>query len=90
LKRDLHAAPANLDDLLVDFRDREERMDRGLFAFAFDQLEDRAVGGGVVIDLQSFPRELAHDFLNRGRFVQLDEFAAPAAGAVRLHDCRAA
>ena len=73
---DLHAAPADLQNLLQDFRDGEKRMRSGFIAFAFDQLEDRLIARGVVIDLQTFARELGDDLLNRGRFVQLDQFAA--------------
>ena len=36
----------------------------------------------VVIDLQAFARQFGDDFLDRGRFVQLDQLAAPAIAAV--------
>ena len=62
---DLHAAPADLDDLLVNLGNGEERMHRGLFAFAFDQLEDRVIARGVVLDLQTFAREFGDDLLDR-------------------------
>ena len=30
-----------------------------------------------MVDLQTFPRQLGDNFLDRGRFVELDEFGAP-------------
>ena len=39
-----------------NLRDRKQRMRNGLFAFAFDQLEDRPVAGRVVVDFQTFAR----------------------------------
>ena len=75
---DLHSASADLHDLLQDFRDGKERMRNRLFPFAFDQLKDRLIAGGVVIDLQTFAGQFGDQFLNRGRFVQLDQLAAPA------------
>ena len=46
------------------------------FPFAFDQFKDWSIARGVVIDLQPFARELGDDLLDRGRLVQLDQFAA--------------
>ena len=77
---DLHAAPADLQNLLKNLRNGEQRVDDGFFAFAFDQFEDRTIARGVVIDFQTFPRQLRDELLNRRGFVQLDQFAAAAAG----------
>src|SRR3712207_727985 len=59
----------SLKDLLEDFLDGKERMRSRLFTLAFDQFEDRPIAGRVVIDLQPFARQLAHDLLNRRRLM---------------------
>jgi hypothetical protein len=73
---DLHTAAADLDDLLVDLGDREERVRDRSFAFAFDELEDWLITRGVVIDLQATTAQVGDQLLNCRCFVQLDLFCA--------------
>ncbi len=47
-----------------------------LFAFAFDQFENRTIARCVVIHLQTFAGQLGDNFLNRCRFVELDQLGA--------------
>src|SRR5437762_3830339 len=54
-------------------------MRNGPFTFAFDQLEDRPIAGGIMADFQTFAGQLSDDFLDCSRFVQFNELAAPAA-----------
>ena len=59
--------------------------DVGFVAFAFDQLKDGTIARGVVIDLQTFARELRDNLLDRSRFMKLNEFSAAATRAVCLN-----
>ena len=51
---------------------------------AFNQLEDRLVAGGVVVDFQTLPSQFGDNLFDRSRFVQLNQSAAPPA-AIRSH-----
>ena len=66
---DLDPAPANLQNLLKNFGNRKERMRDGLFAFAFDQLEDRPVAGSVMGNFEALAGELGNQFLDRSGLV---------------------
>jgi hypothetical protein len=54
-------------------------MRNGLFAFAFDELEDRPVAGGVMTNFEALAGELGNQFLDRRGLVKLNEFSASAA-----------
>ncbi len=83
---DLHAAPSDLDDLSGE--SPESRRAGCTVAFSPSPSISSKIGlslRGVVVDLQTFARELRDDLLDRGRFVQLDQFGAAADAAVRFH-----
>ena len=50
---DLHALLPDLENLRKDLRNRKQRVHDRLFAFAFDQLEDRMVTVGIVLDFEA-------------------------------------
>src|SRR5436189_3845719 len=53
-------------------------------AFAFDQLEDGVVAGGVMIDFQTFASQFGNDLFDRSGFVQLNQSATSSA-AISSH-----
>src|SRR5262249_23169468 len=74
----LNTTPANLLDGLQDFGDGKERSDYRPFAFPFDQLKNRLVAGGIMIDLQATLGEF-RKYLYYG--VRLVEFNSPGSAS---------
>src|SRR5436305_15056988 len=70
---DSHSATGNLQNLLLDLRNGKQRMRNRFLAFAFDQLEDGAIAGRVMINFHTFSSRLGDTFFDGSGFVSLDQ-----------------